>query len=73
MKLSTLQFGLTGVHITITLPQDQPAPKEEIGIDPGLIAVTTMAPAVSREDSHPQAIFKLYHTSSLNTKFALEI
>ena len=33
--------------MTITLPQDQPAPKEAIGTDPGLIAVTTMALAAS--------------------------
>ena len=54
--------------MTTTLPKDQPTPQEVIGIDPGLSAVTTMAPVASREDSRPQAIFKFYHLSSLDYK-----
>ena len=42
----------------IYIPQDQPAPKEGIGIDPGLTVVTTMVPAASREDFCPQTILK---------------
>ena len=40
------------------IPQDQPAPQEGIEIDPWFNAVTIMAPATSREYSHPQTIFK---------------
>ena len=45
---------------------DQPAPKEGIGIDPGISAVTTVAPVASMEDFLPQVIFKFHFPSSLD-------
>ena len=36
------------------------------GIDPRLGAATLRAPEASKEDSHPQAILKFHHPSSLD-------
>ena len=41
-----------------------PTPGKGAGIDARLGAATTMAPATHMEDSHPQAILKLYGSTS---------
>ena len=51
--------------MTTTLHQDQPAPQESIGIDPGLYEVTTMAPVASKGDSHSLIILKYHHPIKL--------
>ena len=40
--------------------QDQPTTHEDIGIDSGPNAVTTIAPAASKEDSHSRAFLKFH-------------
>ena len=45
-------------------PQDKTTPKEGIRIDPGVNEVTTMAPAISREDSRLQVILKFHRLST---------
>ena len=42
-------------------PQDLPTPQWGYGIDPRLVAATTRAPAASREDLCPQAIYKFHY------------
>ena len=60
------KLGLTGVCMTTTLPHNQFACQEVIGIDPGLSAVTKMATAASKVQSSPQTIFKFHPPSSLD-------
>ena len=55
---SKMVFGLKGFHMTTTLPQDQQASQESIGINPELNAGPTMVLAPFMEDSSPQAILK---------------
>ena len=46
------------VHMTTTLPQDQPAPPGGFGINPRLGVAALRAQAASKEVSCPQAILK---------------
>ena len=50
--------------MTTTLPQDQPAPPGGFGIDSRIGAATLRAPAVSKENSCPQAILKFQPRNS---------
>ena len=47
-------------------PQNQPPPQEVVGINHGLNAVTTMAPAATRVDFDPEVILKFYCPISLD-------
>ena len=60
-----MKFGLKVIHMTTTLPQDQPTPQMGVGIDPALNAVIKMVLPASREDFYPQDILKFHRSSSL--------
>ena len=58
-----LEFGLTGVLLTITPEHAQTG---WCRIDPGLGAAATRVPAAFRKDSHPQAILKFQPRNSFD-------
>ena len=55
-----------GPYDNYTTPRTTSHPQDSIRIDPWLNAVTTIAPATSREDSYSQAILKFHYFSTLD-------
>ena len=62
-----LEFGLKWVpYDKNTQPTTNPHHQGGFKIEPRIDAAATRAPAASKEDSHPQAILKFHHPSSLD-------
>ena len=65
----TKQVGIWSEMVSFwqpSLTQDQPAPQEGFEIDSRICEAAARAPTVSKEDSYPQAILKLWPRNHFN-------